>query len=58
LIWRVAAFCDQITSWSGDEDTAGVLSLLPDWIRWNGEHAGLPPNLISDAVTVAERPQS
>ena len=52
---RSAAFRDQITSWWDDEDAAGALSLLPEWIRWNGEQAGLPPDLISDAVTIAER---
>jgi hypothetical protein len=50
---RSAAFRDQITSWWDDEDAAGALSLLPEWIRWNGEQAGMPPNLISDAVAVA-----
>src|SRR5208282_2371403 len=25
------------------------------WIRWNGEQAGLLPDLISDAVAIAER---
>jgi hypothetical protein len=52
---RTAAFRDQITSWWDDEDAAGALSLLPQWIRWNGEQAGLPPDLISDAVAIAER---
>ena len=52
---RSAAFCDQITNWWDDEDAAGALLLLPEWIRWNGEQAGVPPDLISDAVAVAER---
>src|SRR6266571_4721482 len=52
---RSAAFRDQITSWWDDEDAAGALSLLPEWIRWNGEQAGLLPDLISDAVAIAER---
>jgi hypothetical protein len=51
---RSAAFRDQITSWWDDEDAAGALSLLPEWIRWNGEQAGLLPDLISDAVAIAE----
>ena len=50
---RSAAFRDQITSWWDDQDAAGALSLLPEWIRWNGEQAGLPPDLISDAVALA-----
>ncbi len=55
---RSAAFCDQITSWRDNEDAAGALSLLPEWIRWNGEQAGVPPGLISDAVAIAEhRPE-
>ena len=52
---RSAAFRDQITSWWDDEDAARALSLLPEWIRWNGEQAGVPPDLISDAVAIAER---
>ena len=52
---RSAAFRDQITSWWDNEDAAGALSLLPEWIRWNGEQAGLVPDLISDAVAIAER---
>ena len=52
---RSAAFRDQITSWWDNEDAAGALSLLPEWIRWNGEQAGLLPDLISDAVAIAER---
>ena len=52
---RSAAFRDHIASWRDDEDAAGALALLPEWIRWNGEQAGLPPDLISDAVAVAER---
>ena len=52
--WRSAAFRDQITSWRDDEDAAGALSLLPEWIRWNGEQAGLQPDLISDAVAITE----
>jgi hypothetical protein len=52
---RSAAFCDQITTWWDDEDAAGALLLLPEWIRWNGEQAGVPPDLISDAAAVAER---
>ncbi len=53
--WRSAAFRDQITSWWDDEDAAGAQSLLPEWIRWNGEQAGLQPDLISDAVAITER---
>ena len=52
---RSVAFRDHIASWRDDEDAAGALSLLPEWIRWNGEQAGLRPDLISDAVAVAER---
>jgi hypothetical protein len=52
---RSVAFRDHIASWWDDEDAAGALSLLPEWIRWNGEQAGLRPDLISDAVAVAER---
>lgn len=33
--------------------TVGAKTLLPDWVRWNGEQAGLPEELIGRAVTVA-----
>jgi hypothetical protein len=52
---RSAGFRDQITNWWDDEDAAAALSLLPEWIRWNGEQAGLLPDLISDAVAITER---
>jgi hypothetical protein len=39
----------------GTYTVPGALSLLPEWIRWNGEQAGLVPDLISDAVAIAER---
>lgn len=52
---RSAAFYDQITNWWDYENATGALLLLPEWIRWNGEQVGMPPDLISDAVTVAER---
>ncbi|MGH3182828.1 MAG: hypothetical protein ACRDOE_13115, partial [Streptosporangiaceae bacterium] len=51
---RSAAFRDQITSWWDEEDADGALTLLPEWVRWNGELAGLPPHLIGDAVSAAQ----
>jgi hypothetical protein len=43
-----------INDWQPDHPiTIAVKSLLPEWIRWHGEQAGLPTHLIDRAVTVA-----
>jgi hypothetical protein len=51
---RVTAFRDAITEmWMDEEEVRGVLALLPEWIRWNGDQAGMAPQLIDDAVSAA-----
>jgi hypothetical protein len=36
-----------------DPVTVGAKALLPEWVRWNGEQADLPEDLINRAVAVA-----
>jgi len=38
--------------------TATAYKLLPEWVRWNGEQAGVSGPLIERSVAVAERRQS
>ena len=38
-----------------DPVTSAVLTLLPEWVRWNGEQAGVPAPLIERAVSAASR---
>lgn len=41
--------------WLPDEPaTKAAYGLLPDWVRWNGEQAGIPGHLIERSVAVAE----
>jgi hypothetical protein len=41
--------------WLPDEPTTqAAYELLPEWVRWNGEQAGVPGHLIERSVTVAE----
>ena len=35
--------------------TVAAYELLPEWVRWNGEQAGVPGPLIERSVAVAER---
>lgn len=42
-----------IHDWLDDPVTTAVHALYPDWIRWHGEHQGLPPQLVENAVAVA-----
>ena len=37
------------------DEANGALGLLPEWVRWNGELAGLPPHLITNAVSAAQK---
>ena len=52
---RSAAFRDQIAGWIYEDEAEGALVLLPEWVRWNGELAGMPSRLIDDAVSAAGR---
>jgi hypothetical protein len=36
-----------------DPITDAVAALLPEWVRWNGEQAGVPAALIERAVSAA-----
>jgi hypothetical protein len=36
-----------------DPVTDAALALLPEWVRWNGEQAGVPAHLIERAVSAA-----
>ena len=38
--------------------TAAAYELLPEWVRWNGEQAGVPRPLIERSAAVAESRQS
>ena len=43
-----------IDDWIPDHPvTVGAKALLPEWVRWNGEQAGLPEDLIDRVVAVA-----
>ena len=45
--------------WPPEEPaTVAAYKLLPEWVRWNGEQAGVPGPLIERSVAVAERRQS
>ena len=52
---RAAAFRKEIAgTWLNEEEAEGALALLPQWVRWNGERAGMAPQLIDQAVSAAE----
>jgi hypothetical protein len=43
-----------ISDWIPDDPvTVAAKALLPEWVRWNGEQAGLPEHLIRRAVAAA-----
>jgi hypothetical protein len=42
-----------IDDWISDPVTVAVKALLPEWVRWNGEQAGLPEHLSQHAADVA-----
>jgi hypothetical protein len=43
-----------ISDWIPDHPiTVAAKALLPEWVRWNGEQAGLPEHFISRAVAAA-----
>lgn len=42
-----------IGDWRDDPVTQAALALLPEWVRWNGEQAGVPAHLIERAVSAA-----
>ena len=50
---RSESFRGLISDWLDDPITDAVLALLPEWVRWNGEQAGVPASLIERAVSAA-----
>jgi hypothetical protein len=50
---RSEGFRRLISDWLDDPVTDLVLALLPEWVRWNGEQAGVPASLIERAVSAA-----
>jgi len=50
---RSESFRGLISDWLDDPITNAVLALLPEWVRWNGEQAGVPAPLIERAVSAA-----
>jgi hypothetical protein len=39
-----------------DPITIGVVALLPEWVRWNGEQTGLPAHRLDPVVALAAEP--
>jgi hypothetical protein len=50
---RSEYFRELIGDWLDDPVTDAVQALLPEWVRWNGEQAGVPAPLIECAVSAA-----
>jgi hypothetical protein len=50
---RSESFRGLISDWVDDPVTDAALALLPEWVRWNGEQAGIPAPLIEHAVSAA-----
>ena len=50
---RTEYFRELISGWQDDPVTDAALALLPEWVRWNGEQAGVPAPLIDRAVSAA-----
>ena len=50
---RSEFFRELISDWLDDPVTDAALALLPEWVRWNGEQAGVPAPLIDRAVSAA-----
>jgi len=51
---RVAFQLTLINDWIPDDPiTVAAKALLPEWVRWHGEKAGLPEHLVERAVAVA-----
>jgi hypothetical protein len=52
-VTRSESFRGLISDWQDDPITDAVRALLPEWVRWNGEQAGVPASLIERAVSAA-----
>jgi hypothetical protein len=55
---RSEYFRELIGDWLDDPVTDAVRALLPEWVRWNGEQAGVPAPLIEYAVSAASDGQA
>src|SRR5260370_13305969 len=50
---RSESFRELISAWPDDPVTHAALALLPEWVRWNGEQAGIPAPPIADRLSAA-----
>jgi hypothetical protein len=50
---RSESFRGLTSDWIDDPITDAVAALLPEWVRWNGERAGVPAALVERAVSAA-----
>jgi hypothetical protein len=50
---RSQFYRELIGDWRDDPVTQAALALLPEWVRWNGEQAGVPAHLSERAVSAA-----
>ncbi len=50
---RSQFYRELIGDWRDDPVTDAALALLPEWVRWNGEQAGVAAHLIERAVSAA-----
>jgi hypothetical protein len=50
---RTEYYRELIGGWLDEQLADAALALLPEWIRWNGQQAGLPAPLIERAVSPA-----
>jgi hypothetical protein len=55
---RSEYFRELIGDWLDDPVTDAVRALLPEWVRWNGERAGVPAPLIEYAISAASGGQA
>lgn len=50
---RAAFLVSVMEDWRPTDTTRAARALVPDWIRWNGERAGQPGDLVDRAVAAA-----
>lgn len=53
---RIRFLHELISDWIDDPITHGVLALLPEWVRWLGERAGLPAEPTRALIDAAHQP--
>ena len=54
---RTKYFRELISDWQDDPVTDAALALLPEWVHWNGEQAGVLALLVDRAVSPASASQ-